>query len=340
MYLFYNKNNFEILNMVKPNDTQFDIDSFIDSRLLYDDKYKNLSISDVDYILEDSSEYDYVISSKLDYKMYINPEIKKLEIKIIPLNNLDNKYLTYNCQEFKRNFSIDDIKEMYYEDYINFNLRNIVKNNVFKVQFEYIKDLNIRSSIADARWDSFFTDPFLKEMGEDKLKLGRDIIKNGTYYPLFICTSEEDNFNMHVVEGNHRIMSLKLLQMIGEIPDDFKVLCIHIPGNNFDYKNKLLLNLSSKTIGTRHIFETEYGSSVVNDEYILKKSKESVLSKQGKFINDYTIEYNTNNLDEIMFGIHSYPLWVRDLIHPVSEIIKPSIIINNQETFVKWREEE
>lgn len=44
---------------------------------------------------------------------------------------------------------------------------------MFKVQFEYIKDLN-RSSIADARWDSFFTDPFSKEW-EKMIKIKEEI---------------------------------------------------------------------------------------------------------------------------------------------------------------------
>jgi hypothetical protein len=337
MYVFYNKNNLDIYALVKPNSTFFNPDMYKTTFVQHDARCKNLTSDDVEYILVDSTEYDYLSGFNINNHTSINPLTKEFQVSLNPKTAMDNKNLVYNIQDVKRDFTKEQIWQMYNMDYINTNLYNIVKSGVLKVDFVYLKDLQMKTRTNEVRWESFFTDPFLKEMGKDKLTLGRDIMKRGMYYP-FTCVEYEGVLT--VFDGQHRITTLKLLQFLGEIPDDYRVLCIFIPQSDEAYKDGNLSRQSDFPVITRQVFECKYGSDVINDELIKKKAIESVKERGGKFIDDFTYEIETTSISEIFFGIHAYPLWVRDLIYPIQDFVPPNPIITNEDLFNKWRKGE
>jgi hypothetical protein len=335
MYVFYNKNNLEILTIVNPNDTSFNIEEFKQTRIEYDTKYQGLTTDDIGCAIGASDEYDHLNKFGVSNKIVINPETRQFEINVCPKVAMDNKNLVYGIQPIKRMFSHEDIYNMYNRDYINVNLKNICTSGVFKVEYVYLKDLKMKTRVNEVRWESFFTDPFLKEMGKDKLILGRDIMKRGMYYP-FTCIEDEEGLT--VFDGQHRITSLKLLQFLGEIPDDFRVLCIFIPKADQGYKDGNLSRTVDYQVTTRSVFESKYGYEVVNDKMVRDKAIKSVLDRGGRMIDDFTLEWETNKVSEIVYGIHVYPLWVRDLIYPIQEIIVPNPVIYNEEEFIKWKQ--
>lgn len=336
IYIFYNKNNLNIITTVNPNSTVFDIEDFKKVRVEFDPNYKGMKIEDIGCAYIDSVEHDFLMSQNINSALSIDPLTKEVRISVLPKVAKDNENLLYNHQLIKRDYSIEQIKDIYYGDYINFNLKNIAVSKVLDVKFVLLKDLTLDTNITEVRWDSFFTDPFLKQMGNDKLVLGRDIVKRGTYYPITVSNYQNTDGKTTVLDGKHRVMSLKLLQFMGEIPDDFKMLCIYIPEDCNNFKEGNVNKIIDFSVKTRHIFETKYGSAVINDVLIKNKAMENETSSGGIFKNDYTIEFETNEVSDLIFGIHSYPLWTRDLIFPYSELIEPSIIINNEEEFLKW----
>lgn len=338
IYFFYNKDNLKILTTVRPNDTFFDINDFISTRIQYDISYAGLEFDRVGYILGDSVEYDRLINTDLNTTLRVNEEKQIVEIDIFAKTAMTNKNVVYGCQDVKRIFSNEDILNMYNRDYINCNIKNIVKSGVLEVKYTLLKDIKTNPRIAGERWESFFTDPYLKEMGENKLTLGRDIIKRGQFFP-FTVSKDKDGI-VTIFDGQHRIISLKLLQFYGEIPDDFKVLCIYIHDQDSNYKDGTITRQVEEYVTTRQVFETKYGSEVIIDDFIKTRAMESIIKNGGIFIDDFTIEWQTKSLSEIIFGIHAYPLWIRDLIYPIPEMVKPNPIIYNEEAFLKWKEEE
>lgn len=337
MYVFYNKNNLEIMTIARPNDTIFNIEDFKKSRIEHDPNYAGMSINDIAYVIDDGKEYDYLIQNGANIQMSINPITYKLDINIKNKDNPDNEYLLYDAQEFKRDYSVEDISNIYHEDYINFNLKNIIDNNIFRVEFVKIKDLVVRTSISETRWDSFFTDPYLKDMGNDRLALGRDIIKRGSYYTVTVSEFQDPEHRITVLEGNHRILSLRLLQSIGELSDDFKMLCIFMPEDCNNYLDGHIEKEIDFKVKTRHIIENKYGSNIIRDPLLMSKAKERELSMGAVFVNDYTFEFETNKVSDLIFGIHAHTIWLRDLIFPITNLIEPSKIINDENAFLKWK---
>lgn len=337
LYVFFNNNTLDIISLVQPNNGSFNIDEFKKTRVKLDPAYAGLSISDIGCVEEDSEIYNKFTKSGVNYKLIINPLTKKLDIKTLVNENMDNKYLIYGAQEHKRNYSIEDIYDMYNNDYINFNLKNIAQSGALDLRYVLLKNLNIRSTVGENRWESFFTDPYLKEMGDDKLKLGRDVIKNGIYFPFFIMDDAEEEGQMTIYEGNHRGLSLKLLQFLGEIDENYKVPCLILPEKLKCFKDADFCEQIDFKIGIRHILETKYTCKVLTDELIYKKAIESIEQNGGIMYNNYTIEYQTKDISDILFAPHSYALWLRDLLFPVRNTIIPSQVLNNEAFFLKWK---
>jgi len=327
--VFYNTENLEVLNIVKPYNSPFNINEF----------KSNIQCENIGYFINDSIDYDNYCSNINNYNKYIDVDSKKLCFEIKKIENYDNsRNLYYNRQDVKRNYTKEQVSSMYNTDYIDFNLKNIIKSGVFDFRFIELNELKLRNRIVEKRWDTFCSDPFLQNMSEDKIKLGLDIKKNGTYYPLIVSTLNPTDENLYIFEGNHRAISLKLLQSMGELPMDYKILCIVIPCNYMIYKTTDIKTPLKESIMLRCILENIYGSGVIGDDNMLSKAVNKIHSDGNSLINDYTIEYRGYNIEDIIFTIHSYPLWVRDLIFNYRQDILPSPIINNEEIFNKWKE--
>lgn len=337
--VFYNKKTFNIITILKPNNTSLDIDNFIDGRIKYDNNCKGLNHNDIDFIITDSSEYDFYSNNaniNVNVRLSVNPIEKKLDVDVLKLEQKTNKNLVYGTQTYKREFTKEQVYKMYNEDYINFNLKNAILYGGLKAEFIPIKDLNIRPHITKKTWKYFVSDPYLADASDDKLKLGRSIVEMGTWWPFLVSPVDYSSDSLYVCEGNHRIISLKLLAMYGEIPEDFKVFCIHIPSNYEAYKNEKMFDKLENPVSIRCILENVYGCEVIHSNDILQKVLQKIQKNGDKMINPYTIETKVNIMKDLMFGLHSYPLFLRDLIYMFDNQIKPNEIINNENAFKRW----
>jgi hypothetical protein len=63
------------------------------------------------------------------------------------------------------------------------------------------------------------------------------------------------------------------------------------------------------------------------------------LANNGKVKNEYTLEWNVNTTGESIFALQTYPHWLRDLIYPITDIVKPSPILNDEKLFMEWLNE-
>ena len=164
------KNTKKILTTFEPHDTIIEINDFIMGRLKYDDNFKNLTFSDVGYSVLQLDFYNRYVNtpSAVNKEFFIN-ENNEAELRVIKNNSNDNSQMCYSSQLFKRYYSEDAVKKIYNEDYINFNLKNILKSGFLKAEFIPIKDLKIRSHLLYRPWGHFFSDPYLFDYDDDKI---------------------------------------------------------------------------------------------------------------------------------------------------------------------------
>lgn len=334
--LYENKTK-DILTTVTPNNTQFNIESFVQSRLQYDDKFRHFNRQDIGVSIVSKSEFDKNMGYNNSLINFcINPLTNEVDFNIQKREAIPNKNRTYADHEYKREYSLEQVYEMYNEDYINFNLRNAILNGILEARFIPIKDLNIRPRITQRTWKYFVNDPYLKDMHDDKLKLGRSILEIGTWYPFVVAPMTKDDDKLYVFEGNHRIISLKLLAMIGEISEDFKVMCLVLPTDYFTFKEKTNYTVLPFPVKYRYILEDVYGCDILVNQELLNKTLDKVKSDGEIFINDYTVEAVGTKMSDIIGVVHAYPLFLRDLIYLHDSKVLPSPIINNEEKFKEW----
>jgi len=269
----------------------------------------------------------------------------KLNMVINPLKNEvtynlfkeERRNTTYNDREIKRDFSIDEIKKMYYDDYINFNLKNFIKSNNLKCGFIPLKDIKIRSHMFNINWNYFHSDPYLRDSNFDKLKLGRDIVENGTYWPMVVAPISKDKPNeRYVFEGNHRAISLKLLQMEGEVPEDYQVFCIEYEQNYEMLQIEGMYKEFEHPFKYHALIELVYGDDVIVNEEFYNLACNQTKEEGGDLIGDYTIEKTGYVYDDGFICLQSYAHFLRDLIYNNREVIKPSIYLNNPSAFEGW----
>lgn len=335
--ILFNNNTKEILTTLTPNNTNINLEDFISGQLQYNDKFKNLTRNDIGVSFISKQEYQKNMSYSNSYiNQYINPETNQIDFDIQKRKAIPNKNRTYADHEYKRKYSLKQVEEMYYEDYINFNLRNAILNGVVTARFIPIKDLNIRPRITQRTWKYFVNDPYLKDMHDDKLKLGRSILEIGTWYPFVVAPMTKDDDKLYVFEGNHRIISLKLLAMTGEISEDFKVMCLVLPTDYYTFKEETNYITLPSPVKYRYILEDVYGCDILANQELLNKTLDKVKSDGEILINDYTVEAVGTKMSDIIGVVHAYPLFLRDLIYLHDSKVLPSPIINNEEKFKEW----
>lgn len=79
-------------------------------------------------------------------------------------------------------------------------------------------------NLKPSNYDTFSRDPWLKKYANKKIQLAEDIIRNGTFTPIFYY---EINNNKYILGGKHRIYSLKLYSIL--YPINRKFLFIKLP---------------------------------------------------------------------------------------------------------------
>lgn len=225
-------------------------------------------------------------------------------------------------------YNSNDIKTLYYRDY-KYNLKQLIKSGVVEYNFLPISNLLMRPYTMKRHWHihnktnmSLNTDIF------NKLKLGRNIIEIGTYWPTAVITRPD--VSQYVVKyGNHRIYSLKLLQAKHELNNNFKIF-------SFITSEKLLVKFAADE--EKYNFSLNKPITVYLNKEILERAK----NVKKRFLNllnikeidKYTIQADVNNFYDLWYACHSYALYLRNLL--ILNNIPPLEELNNESKFQEW----
>ena len=242
----------------------------------------------------------------------------------------------WNNHNPQRQYTEQEALDIYYNDYLNFNLKNVLRsNNNINIEFLPLDKLILDEDIMVKDWEGCFQDPFLDAYDYDKIALGKSILEKGTYFPCMVFLDYDMEY-YHVREGNHRVASLKLCQLMGLVPDNFKICCIILPrdlGVNV-FTNTYNYNLL-KPLKARYILECFWTPKVIEDQEYLEIVKKNLKEQEHELLNDYLVEYKITTYMGLFEAIHAFPLFLRDLFFHY-ENIKPALIINDENEFKKW----
>lgn len=335
--IFSHKVTSENLLTVTINNTNISIDDFINDIIANDDTLSKLPQDIIHCAIIDKERYEKDSSYANANVVYlIDNNTNELILDVQKRKAIPARNRSYSEGMYKREYCLDQVCRMYNEDYIDVNLKNLIKTGVLTAEFIPIKDLNVLPSISQKTWRYFIKDPFLRDSHDDKLKLGRSVVEIGTWWPFVVAPMHEGESDLYVFEGNHRIISLKLLAMIGEISEDFKVFCLRVPYNFHNYKvlcNDIVLQ---NPVKYRYILEDVYGCDLLVDKELHTKTINKIHADGETMVNEYTVEAESNKFVDIMGVVHAYPIFLRDLIYLHDSKVKPSDVINNEEVFKEW----
>lgn len=245
----------------------------------------------------------------------------------------------YDGQDEKHEHSLDDVLAYYNEHYIH-NLRNILEVEDIYFEWVSIDDMEIREQALEFSWFNYFDDGFVAESFSDRTKIARDIIENGTYWPLVVMKGEK---TFTIYEGSHRIISAKLMQASGEW-DGRKFLCMvskeEVPsmqGGPVGFK-KLPRKMRARAPYICKFYDFGYindsNRSAIMD---IMKDRNIVFIDDKKEI----IEYDIYTYSELLQSTQSFPHWLRDLFYHFKEdgvVIKGNEIINSEKAFEDWKD--
>lgn len=209
-------------------------------------------------------------------------------------------------------YKYSDIKN-FYENFYLFNIKQLC-NIGFYYDWRKIEDVLCceQKKINNGQNFEIYSqrDYFLNYYKKNKINLGKDIIKNGTFWPLFLC-------NNYLMEGFHRVYSLKLLKDITEF--DKKFLCLNIPYDlNIYLSNKNLLDLEDLENPINY-YRIDLSGSVILDK---TKNSYTIFMETLKFSGDF--------LNNRIFQINKeYPNY-----------IKPNPVFNNEKLFEQFLKDE
>lgn len=239
----------------------------------------------------------------------------------------------YNFMDYQRDYSIEQVKLIYNEDYINFNLKNILHHpEGFEYKWISIKDLNLDVDTISFDWNSSH-DPYAKECNNNKLIFAEELINKGTYFPI-IVTLEDTGY--YVWEGQHRIQALKIAVAHNLISQNYELLCIIVSsGLIASQRLNKKIKQNNNSIKGRFIIEQKYGSEILINKKYQQQVYDYIKNKGFNIINDYTVEENTTDRVEMYNYLTHYPLFLRDLFFKYKEI-EPNKIINNKDAFFEW----
>jgi len=334
IFIFYRKSTNQIIFIQEPLITDLTPEKFFDERMSVEVSCKNASRDEFGVIVSDRYRFNQAIKNTNLYFFRIDTEKNDIEY-VLKRQVVSNP--TYNNQSVKRVFTDEEVLEMYVEDYINNTLKNLIKSGCVVAKFLPLKDINVYVHALDKNWNYFHSDQFLTDSDIDKTQLGRDIYENGTYWPVVVSPlNGGDPDRLYCFEGTHRIVSLKLNQMMGIVPEDFKVLCLCYE-ENYEHVMCSQSNLPiEKRFKARSVIEVLYGNQVLTSDDAYNEAVDTCIKDHGSLINEYTIEWNTKTISDAVFAAQTYPHWLRDLIYPIRDVVKPSAILNNEELFWKW----
>lgn len=290
----------------------------------------------------DQEDYPDLFIDNLTSIIEYSPELKKLIIhyEMQEGGGVSSERFYWNNHNPQRQYSQEEVLNIYYNDYLNCNLKNVLKsNNNIYIEFLPLDKLLLNENTLVKDWDGCFQDPFLDEFNSNKIALGQSILEKGTYFPCMVFL-DYDLEHYHIREGNHRIASLKLCQLRGLVPDDYKICCIVLPRDlGLNMRDSIYNHNLTDKIKSRYILECFWTPRVINDEDYLKIVKENLIKQNHQLLNDYVVEYEVTSYVGLYEAVHAFPLFLRDLFYHYPEI-KPATIINDEKEFQKWLKEE
>lgn len=299
-------------------------------------KNNNLQNQNIDFKYFDYKDYDDLVVPYLQNSFYIDVNNNmSLEVNYSPKQRIHTQYL-YNLMNPQRPYTKEQVEEMYYKHYLDINIKNILKHpdKHFTWKFIPLQDLELRVEVMSKNWSNHFYDPFLEEYEDEKTKLAESIMNQGTYFPIQV-TANEDWKTYTVREGNHRIASLKLGQLYGIVPEDYKILCFVVEHFNYSAAEKTINGLLSEPLYGCQNIDPVFGSVVYSNKNYYDKIKNSIKSNGYEMLNDYTFLMSTTQMKEAYDYIYIYPLFLRDLFYKYPEI-KPAKVLNDETLFKEW----
>lgn len=123
------------------------------------------------------------------------------------------------------NLTKKDLDQIY--DAFMENMQILINSPHYDIDFLSVKDLP-SYNLTDKEWNTM-GDKYISDTVSDIKNLGRSIIQNGTYWPVIVMKDEEGQMKLR--EGQHRISSLNLLIKNGEIEDAYLPVLICYKGS-------------------------------------------------------------------------------------------------------------
>lgn len=215
------------------------------------------------------------------------------------------KHLFFYKKE--HNIKIDkETLEYYYNDYVTFNVKQL--KDFFEFEYVHPSDMIIKPPEERGAWDKDYPDPYLQETADDHLDLARDILKNGTYWPLKAMKSADGRY--YITEGAHRIESIQQLIATGEWTDE-KIFTILL----YPHLHPIRLNKLDEPV-TLHI-----------PECLVKVHIRLFGDREYTKVSDGVLSCEHYDMYELICAALMYPFWLRDAFFEyktiTGNIIKP-----------------
>ena len=116
------------------------------------------------------------------------------------------------------NYCTEEILEKYYNVFL-YNLKNYTGKSIWLHPLDI--DLSWVKKDLNTEW-TCIKDKFLENTVGKQEELGYDLLKNGTYWPVYLKRREDDSLKL--LDGLHRVYSTALLAKKGIWPKDKKLL--------------------------------------------------------------------------------------------------------------------
>lgn len=193
------------------------------------------------------------------------------------------------------------MKKVNYYNCFLYNIHSLVNNFNFTPHWVDLNEETFFNHSGHSHTDFNTSDKFLQQYSKEKMGLGQDIIKNGTYAPFFFYNDEKTGKKLLYL-GKHRLYSLLLCRKIQPLPRKFLFLeCPVDPLSKEGLDDSISV---SRQAGILYSWETT--------KEIPEICRESNLKEVNKIV---------------LFTGDTLSNWLFD------NKVKPSEIINNEEVF-------
>jgi hypothetical protein len=215
-------------------------------------------------------------------------------------------------EEFVPNYATKENLDKFYQAYL-YNLR-INPNEMLWLTLDEIEDKPV------TQW-SVIGDQYLKN--NSSIDLAKDIIENGTYWPLFVNRKEG---KIVLNDGIHRLNSLKMAQREGLWPKNKKVLAFVRTNKKYEEPGKYIipspLAVDHKLLG---FFYKYYRAPILDPSSYTDESR--------------LLCYREDRMGDAPLVI--FALLMRNAIYEYNKYglhkFQGAKVINNEEAFYKWR---